>query len=941
MRFNSCDLSQKFRKIFVFVLSLIIMISVLMFSGCAGGDVDDIEDNTPTPTATATATPKPALIKNGNFEETYDTSYPKTPKFWSSYGDSFGGKTAPLTDATYGIVNTETEIYDENKSAKYGDIDNPGVSSGSGDDDKNIIMLYNKQPTATKYKSQSITLPANSYAIVSLFVKTAGIKPFDEDNEASYDYYGATIALSGMEEPVYINGINTYNNLTEINDWKEYKFYLEGSATSSKTFYIELGLGTGSPDQSKGYTSGHAFFDAVKMDYINKASFETALFGDGVTAPLVEKNGNQPIYTSDSDSFFYYDNNKYKTNPYYVNRIDTKGTNLSAFAYSYKNRANILTQNLDLSFLDPAEVVGSYFQDIDNDFDIDKGDIDVDGTEFTEELKDYPFSSSKVFMINNKNYATQGFKTDDITIKSYTIPNGADIQPAYSYYKISVYLKTSNFLNNGLNVALVKTEADPDIKPTYTWFNNINTGAKNLTAEDLEEDANISNKWSNWTEYSFYFEANPFNNVEISLEFWLGPKTVSNLQLNKFTKGYALFSEISLQKLTSAEYSSASAGDTVKTGIKLYETGTPGIANGGFNASSDANIINKPVNPNNWTGYFGGYGKMLGDNSSTLVANHKLTSVYSGIINQNYLGAYENNNYIDTNILTNFETVGAPNYLMINNADMTSYGYVSQSKTLSASSYYKFSVMVKTFGTAKASIYLTDADGKVIELKNATTNISTFTEYKGESSLNWTEYEFYIKTGELSKTAKIELWNGTRDGLADTTSQGYVLFDDVVFNSTGITKAVFDEITAGDTVLKFDFEGVDIAPTATPTPTPEPTETPVPQETPRNFQWDLLTTLLLAVVLLFVLFIIIIRKVKKSKMFKPKKVKIVRPSYSRDKLKFLKSKTKPVKEKEEDLEEDEEYEDEDDEEVILLSDNNDVLQQDGNEEVESEDEDDK
>ena len=915
MHFISCNISRLIKKIFILLTAVIFVFGVFMFTGCSK-DNENTNDSetTASPTVSATATPKPALIKNGNFEETYDTSYPKTPKYWSSYGDSFGGKTATLSNSKYGIISVEEESFNENKADKYGDIDNPGTPDGSEDD--NIIMINNNEPSAVKYKSQSISLPINSYAEISLYVKTIGIEPLDNDNPDNYTNYGASVTLSGMEEAVYINGIIE-------DDWTLYKIYLEGSSVSAKTLYLELGLGTGSDANSRGYTKGHAFFDSVTMDFINKAEYENIIFGNGTTPSLVEIDGGNPVYTSDSDKFFYYDNDKYDINPYFANRIDVKDTDDTLFAYSYLNRVNIDTEYVeDITFNEISVDHSSYIQDITTYVDYNGQKIDVDGnygdlTDYpylSEELENYPFSSTKVFTMNNDIYGTQGCKTNDFTILSHS-PAVNDIYQSYSYYRIGVYVKTSDFLNNGLNIYLIKEDLNGMLTSSFT---DVNTGVNNLSEEDLEEDANIHNKWANWTEYVFYVEASPYEDVNVRLEFWLGPQDVSRKQEFDFTKGYALFSDLSIQKLSSSEYSSATSGDKVKTGIKLenydnISTSSPQIANSGFNISNETGIINKPINPSSWKGYFGGYKLVTGDDDSVLVANHSQNSVVSGIINENYLGNYNTNNYIDNTLIGNIVSgvaVGEPNYLMIYNKEATSYGYITPVKTLSIESCYVFSVKAKAYGNARAAIYLTDEDGKIIEI----TDDSKYTKYEDLSN-GWTKYSFYIKTGELTKNAKVELWNGTRDGL--TTSTGYVLFDDVYMGS--IEEEVYNDVVEDVGIItKLDFEGVDIAPEETETPTIAPTETPEETEAPVNnqpFNWGMTTMLLIAVVLLFVVGVIIVRRTKQSKLFKPRKVKVQKPSYSRDKLK-IKAKEK-INEKQNDannddeIEEDEDYNDED------------------------------
>lgn len=925
MRFNSFDKGRKMRKLLMLLPALIIIFSLIL-TGCDGGGTPSpTQTPEPTETESPSPTPTPSLIKNGNFEEAYETTYPKTPKLWSSFGDSFGGKTSTLSNSKYGIIDTDEDSFEQNKDRyttqeyrdKYGDIANPGVHPDAAEDNTNIIMIYNEKPAAVKYKSQSITLPSNSYARVTLFVKTVRLKPI---NENDLDFYGATITLSGMEEPVIINGIIS-------DEWKQYEFYLEGSPTAVKTFYIELGLGTGSEADSRGYTEGHAFFDEVDMEFINRAEFETALYGKGDNLPIVE-GGETPEYLSDDDGFFFFNNNRAYRTPYFVNRLDVKNIdttqhNNNVFAYSYINRLNsieTLTPDAANYQLVTPEGSSDIINISPNGTKVNVNDYQSNLAAFpflSEELKNHPFGSEYVFVMNNNNFSTQGYRTFERTISPHAPAPVNDIFEAYTHYRIGVWVKTDNFTNNGLNIYLIKHVPGEFAEETklHSMFQNVNTGISKLSEEDLEKQSNIHNKWDNWVEYVFYVEASPYEDVEICLEMWLGPKNISGKQLHNFTRGYAILGEMNIQKLSASEYSSAAGGERVQTGIKLENSdgrgsSSPTIANSGFNLSADLGIMNRPVYPSSWTGYYGGYSKLVGDKDSQLTANHGLNSVVSGIINKNYLNNYVANGYI-TNVITagtlTDAIVSKPNFLMIYNKQNTSYGYVSTQRSLSPDTYYVFSVMVRTYGDAKASIYLTDADGKVIDLtKDENT---TYTKHESFETNGWKKYAFYIKTGELSKSAKIELWNGTRDGGLAGNSSGYVVFDDAYMAT--IDKEVFENpITTNTIFTKFDFEGVDVAPTPTPTPTPEdPTPTPVPETPAVPFNWGLLTTLLIAVVLLFVMGVLLVRKTKQSKLFKRKKYKVAKPSYSRDKLKINPKKAENLKEQddyEEEYEEDEE-----------------------------------
>lgn len=111
---------------------------------------------------------------------------------------------------------------------------------------------------------------------------------------------------------------------------------------------------------------------------------------------------------------------------------------------------------------------------------------------------------------------------------------------------------------------------------------------------------------------------------------------------------------------------------------------------------------------------------------------------------------------------------GGDSYLLINSADVEGLakesvrvGYVSNSFTLNANSYYKISVMVKVMGDSKASVYLmTDNNISETNVDSKFENIEAST---GVATGGWKRYTFYVKTGFSSISATLGLYLGGKD----------------------------------------------------------------------------------------------------------------------------------------------------------------------------------
>ena len=128
--------------------------------------------------------------------------------------------------------------------------------------------------------------------------------------------------------------------------------------------------------------------------------------------------------------------------------------------------------------------------------------------------------------------------------------------------------------------------------------------------------------------------------------------------------------------------------------------------------------------------------------------------------------------------------VGSDNkILMINSANTNpnsdnfapkeiSEGYISNSISLSANSYYEFSVAMKTTSFSESnntfgSIYISgliDENDQAVDVQ-----------IEAETATDWTVYYFYIATGSQDQAVQVELWLGTNQ----RPSTGVVFFDEV------------------------------------------------------------------------------------------------------------------------------------------------------------------
>ncbi|MDD4275399.1 MAG: hypothetical protein PHO33_00220 [Clostridia bacterium] len=351
------------------------------------------------------------------------------------------------------------------------------------------------------------------------------------------------------------------------------------------------------------------------------------------------------------------------------------------------------------------------------------------------------YQNKNALLINNIESNAVGYKSSDIAILSQ------------GYYLLSIFVKTSN-LTSGVTIKAVEQFNEIQHADDYEV---LNASLSNITT------TSVSNSLTNdWQKVSIYIKGNPLYNSVINLEIWLGVE-------DSLEKGYAFFDDVSLEAITKDEYEDVSAGSYITTLSLNSISGTLNIANGTFNFGevtepivSDTNTY--PLQPTDWT-------------QSSIDDNFADELALSGIINTNATN-FSAHNYIGavnpgfTPSQYDHSATAVNNVLMIGNLSATAQTYTSESYSLSASSYYKLSVMVSTD--------IVTGGGAVISLQGT---IYDLTEFNSISNDNWTTYYVYIKTGLTGIEVTVALSLGKKDNLVN----GFAYFDNCFLVSSDET----------------------------------------------------------------------------------------------------------------------------------------------------------
>ncbi|MCL1901403.1 MAG: hypothetical protein FWG51_03275, partial [Firmicutes bacterium] len=609
-------------------------------------------------------------------------------------------------------------------------------------------------------RSSSITVPQNSYAIISVWVKTVFVNADGTYYYNPLDGQGATVTISGgVNYPVVLSGIHTD---PDINDgWAQYQFIIEGSNMSSKTINLELGLGTGGPLNSQGYTEGFAFFANAVMEFITQKDFNDY-------NNLINANADEG---GDGNGFELHDPIEYKvltgTQGPITYRVKQKGVFIQQrvpFSFNEFFNDKILADTEDagiynLSVLDyniifPEDLVADS-TDLENHYNINEyGNVSLVPILYNDALytdKDdplkitYPFESEDIVTIDKK---------DNSNISAGLLYKNFLEVYEDQFYKISFWLKTSELQSGSVSVYLYYHEIVDGVLYTYSrQITGIDTTKYNLSEDDRASVLN-GNKNDDWRQYTFYVDGGLFdydgsNAQKLSLEIWFGA-VKSNYSLiggsivedyksgtgtgflsKDFVKkdSYMMMSNITIEKLTSSVYSQASSAENSVTGFSLtnkHTSSSNSISNGSFNnpkpseAKPNISDYDYPFSPADFSSIYG-YG------TNGVWQNAPAKGVLSGIINTNLWDNYLDNPAIElifqTFVLDTLKTMKLLNLevalewnslLMICNQFETAFGYYSPYKTLSANSYYEIKVQVLTSSLtgAGASVYLVDSKGE-------------------------------------------------------------------------------------------------------------------------------------------------------------------------------------------------------------------------------------
>lgn len=679
---------------------------------------------------------------------------------YSAYLDSLNTDGESSVDFT----DSDTILSDEYKGAFIEHIRalNPGTHWTGSDDEStlneekgtHVLMLHNYRTagygTAMQYASSSITLQAGTAASVSVWVKTSDLT-YNDGTSVAAGNRGAFIEISNTvggttQDSLVVRNINTevQNTTGENNGWVQYTFYVRASSYADTTFTVNLGLGRQSPGTTSNYyeyVQGYAFFDDLTYNVFKASDWDAVVGGDydggdldvdgdgtAETPAAVQKTCTLDTSSLSDEGKFDAQNTELNNGSYatvFALDLDELYNNseVKTFTLSTDSGGNT---TIDKTTDDRGNTVDSYLTNgssLNGDNDGTRSGVkssasDITGGSYPDTVKDdfanfadLPFGSSSILMLYSGKGAPYTAAVRDDSV--FSVAKGETLM-------VSFWVKTSDMANGtGATVTLIDGETETAIGAVDTTT---------LDTVDISDDYNKTEDiFDGWQFCAFYVTNQQDNTLTFTLEFSIGPTTITGTSITDYVPGYAAFANLSTYKMTDEQAELAATGDyavSVELTGDTYSDGptfdTP--------ATNDKSLETGIANPGNYTGVYGGSYYVGGSDPSVSDGqNVQSAEISAGLLSRDYATDYaddaQNGTWVDvfeavndtTNLLSSDNWwsayIGADctQPLIIAKTVADSYGFVANTESsVSTSSYAQVVVRVKLSPYTRAAVYLID-----------------------------------------------------------------------------------------------------------------------------------------------------------------------------------------------------------------------------------------
>ena len=718
---------------------------------------------------------------------------------WTTYSFIIDGKYNGSTSLELQLMLGNNNLRDEYKTSGYAFFDNIRLNTIKDD----------------------TVLPTENVKTITLSVPNGS---FDYKTTSDYPYlYNRVTTTDTNSNYGLVNEVDAKDGkITLVNEYAVDAAAVEGHGCVFAIYNVadaRMGFYTTNPLYFKrgGY---YKVTVSLNTDYIESGSAYLALgkskdLSDNTIIP-VGKDTENPGWKE--HVFYVYANENTADELYFHFGLGKDSDN--------KAKGYILIDDLKIEETDDTTQTGDYvtdnrFKPTDNkltDAFVNKSGTDINGVPvtITGDGEEFSVDDKTPYVSSNFSERNRKFTSAKATIAKFQAK--ATLQKD-TYYRFSVWVRTVDVPSTS---GVVLTVYDGD-KDTNSAVKAIATFAAVTTDKDL---ADSSSSLNGYRELVCYFHTASLQEQVVTFEISLG--SGGAFTSSTLFSGTAYIANASLVETDYTKYNGASASGTYEKKYDWYETlSSETFTNGQFQKYNYSDTKFFKDGGVNEKGEF--QSTSFGVPSGWTLKGEKDKAV-AGIVDVNRDALLSNlatklGVPVDTLKTAPFECkeedvetfgiyAGGNSYLLINSADVESLakesvrvGYVSNSFTLNANSYYKISVMVKVMGDSKASVYLmTDNNISETNVDSKFENIEAST---ASQTGGWKRYTFYVKTGFSSISATLGLYLGGKDVDIALTDANMVLADGLNGKYVKVDGAyeVYNKNTHKDATETYNYSG--------------------------------------------------------------------------------------------------------------------------------------
>lgn len=545
---------------------------------------------------------------------------------------------------------------------------------------------------------------------------------------------GMTVKLTNgsSDATVYFEA----ENINTAGEWKQIDLYVEANQFRYQDVYLEFWLGEGGADDTSTHAQGIFFVDDMSLTNITAEEYAAA-----TESETVYKHSFASELTEDSL------------------------VNLANFGED--NGDNAITGRSSFGVADTANWESGSYAGIEN--------------------PGSPTSlATSVLTINN--YLPSVYNLSNIYEKEDgTISDGSYTVNPNSYYVFAMWIKTKDIdSSTGVNVSLVSYDSEKDYEDSKTTLATFST----LNTENLADYKSANN--SDYTEIRFFVQTGS-ESAKIGFNVSLGSGSANDS--SSHAMGYAFISTVTVEKVTAADYSSASTSTVLKTYSFVSSGSSAEVSSNGYFKQTDNKATqelygDEVYNENGiLTGALGVPSNWTATNSDAL-KNKEVTAGVLDINNAEQKAAagisIDPETFYSSMNIAGINATDYPNVLAIK-GNAAYFGYKSNTISLSSDSYYIVSVWAKM-----------EAGSVITVTLDTTTKSANYTVTPiraADMGTDWQQYTFLVKTSATSVSATLGLYIGSEEGSAGEVKTAYF----TMATYTSVSEKAFNSLVASAT----------------------------------------------------------------------------------------------------------------------------------------------